>query len=75
LPLMMKGPGTDVDYSANVRAEVARSGSTQGEVAEAIGMTRSQWDRRMANAVDWRAFELHRIADVLGVPIERLTSR
>lgn len=70
LPLM-----TEPSYSANVRAEVARAGRTQGAVAEEIGMTRSQWDRRMSGAVDWRAFELDRIADVLGVPLERLAAR
>lgn len=73
MPLMMTT--SDPCYSANVRAEVARAGRTQGAVAEEIGMTRSQWDRRMSGAVDWRAFELDRIARALGVPLDRLTQR
>lgn len=28
----------------------------------------------MHGAVDWRAFELHRIAEALGIELERLTS-
>lgn len=63
------------NYSANVRAEVARAGRTQQAVAETIGMTRPQWERRMRGAVDWRAFELDRIAEALSVPLERLTAR
>jgi hypothetical protein len=73
LPLMMTT--SDPYYSANVRAEVARAGRTQQAVFDAIGMTRSQWERRMRGDVDWRAIELHRIAEVLDIPVDRLTSR
>lgn len=69
MPLMMMA-----DYSANVRAEVARSELTQGQVADHVGLSRSQWERRMSGKTDWRAVELDRIAQVLGIPLERLTA-
>lgn len=63
------------NYSANVRAEVARAGRTQQAVADAIGMTRPQWERRMSGAVDWRAFELDRIAEALDISYDRLVTK
>lgn len=66
---------TDIDpppYSANVRAEVARAGKRQQDVARDVRMSWSQWERRVRGDVDWRAFELEAIARVLHIPVRRL---
>lgn len=65
-------PGTRA-ISANVRAEIARAGRTQRDIAEAIGLTYSQWQRRMSGTVKWRIDELQRIARHLSVPLPALT--
>lgn len=62
-------------YSANVRAEVARAGRQQKDVAAAVGMTWSQWERRLRGDVDWRAYELDAIAHELQIPLRRLYER
>lgn len=58
--------------SDNVRAESARRGFSFKKVREAIDMSRSTWDRRMAEPGSWRLGELDGIARYLGVPIDRL---
>jgi hypothetical protein len=65
-------PGRPIQASANVRAEVARASRTNRDVAEAIGMPYSTWARRMADPGAWRIGELKRIADELGIPLDRL---
>lgn len=62
-------------YSANVRAEVARAGRQQKDVARTIGLSWSQWERRLRGDVDWRAYELDAIARELDVPLRRLYER
>lgn len=63
-----------IDYSANVRAEVARAGRTTTSVILAMQhMNRPKWMRRMAKPELWSVVELQQIAAVLGIPLERLT--
>lgn len=65
-------PGRPLQTSANVRAEVARAGRTGREVAAKVEMSHSTWMSRMRKPDTWRMGELKRIADELGIPLDRL---
>jgi hypothetical protein len=67
-------PSGTVHASANVRAEIARAGVNPRLVREALQMSRTTWHRRMRKPGDWRMGELRKIADHLGIPIERLAN-
>jgi transcriptional regulator with XRE-family HTH domain len=60
------------DISANIRAELGRQRRHGTKVADAIGMSRSAWRKRMEGIVAWRAEEIQRVAAELGVPVSRL---
>jgi hypothetical protein len=66
--------GPALRASGNVRAEIARAAVNPRLVREAIGMSRTTWRRRMKEPGDWRLGELRKIADHLGIPIERLAN-
>lgn len=53
----------------NVRAEIARRGKRQGDIAKLFGFTRQAMSRRLLGHVDFRIAELQTIADYLGVPV------
>jgi hypothetical protein len=55
--------------AANVRAEVARQGRRHNDAAAALGIHKANLSRRMRGEVAFRADELARLADWLGVPI------
>lgn len=57
--------------TATIRAEIARKGTTQTELASTIGMHRSKLSRRMTSG-GWRVDELRDIAAALGVPVSTL---
>lgn len=67
-------PGDALHASANVRAEIARANVNPRLVREAIDMSRTTWHRRMREPGDWRMSELRKIADYLGIPIQRLAN-
>lgn len=58
----------------NVRAELARSGKRQVDLAKFLGFTRQAVSKRLHGHVDFRVTELHAIAEYLGVPISALVN-
>lgn len=56
---------------ANVRAEMARAGRTQEQIAAALHTGQSNLSSRLAGAVPFRIPELVTISEVLGVPLTR----
>ncbi len=69
---MTDTPGVQV--GANVRAEMARRGITQTQLAEQIGRSQPQLSKRLAGAIPFDINELTAVADALSVPIEKLTT-
>lgn len=61
--------------TANIRAEVARKGKNQGDLAKLLGITRQGISQRMLGRVDFRVSEVQKIADYLGVPMAALLVR
>jgi len=61
--------------AANVRAEIARRGKTQGDIAAVLGFTRQSLSQRLLGRVEFRASELQAIADHLGVSIAELVEQ
>lgn len=59
--------------TASVRAEIARRGMRQTAVAEAAGLSRDAWRRRIRGEVSWRLDELRAIARHLDVELSTLT--
>lgn len=59
---------------ANVRAEMARHGVLQVDIAAAIGVSQRQVSERLLGRVGFEAKELLQIARELGVPVDRLAS-
>ena len=57
---------------ANIRAELARRGKTQEDLAEALGIARQNISQRLRNRVSFRIEELQAVADFLGIPIADL---
>ena len=53
--------------SANIRAEMARRGLTQGVLAEALGLSRPSISNRFRGVVPWTVDELAIVADGLGI--------
>jgi transcriptional regulator with XRE-family HTH domain len=65
--------GNSVPYPA-LRAELARAGVEQKQIAEALGYHPSQVTKRMRGEIEWRLNELQAIADLIGVPIAVLVA-
>ena len=57
---------------ANVRAEMARRGIVQQTLADELDISRQSLSNRLAGVMAFRADELVKVADFLGVPVERL---
>jgi transcriptional regulator with XRE-family HTH domain len=57
--------------AAEVRAEIARQGKTQRQVAELIGMAQQLLQVRLAGSRSFRAEEIAKLAEVLGVPVDQ----
>jgi transcriptional regulator with XRE-family HTH domain len=52
-----------------VRAEMARQGVSQRELAERLGFAQSGLSKRLTGQLTFRAEEWERIAEILGVPV------
>lgn len=52
-----------------IKAELARRGATQAELAAALGITQSGISRRLTGTQPFRTDELEAVADFLGVQI------
>lgn len=63
--------GNTVCYPA-LRAEMARAGVDQKQIAEALGYSPSQVTKRMRGEIPWRVTELQAIAIYLKVPVTAL---
>jgi transcriptional regulator with XRE-family HTH domain len=60
------------NLNGNIRAEMARSGITQGILASRLDMSQSAISRRLIGDADWTVDELVRAAEVLGCPLRAL---
>ena len=60
------------NVTANIRAELARRGRTQGDLAEALGMHPMTISKRMTGQADWWIGEIPAAADWLGIPLAAL---
>lgn len=56
----------------NIRAEMARRGVTQADLAAALGITQPGVSARLHGRTDWRLKELSVVAETLGVPLSAL---
>lgn len=66
--------GLTLRVAAEVRAEVARQRLTHKRLAELLGLSQPQITKRLNGVIAMNTTELDRIADALGVPVERLLS-
>lgn len=57
--------------AAEVRAELARRRMSQRQVADILEMVQPAVQQRLAGVRPWRAEELVKLADALGVPLSR----
>jgi len=62
----------NADIAANVRAELARGNHSRQPLAELLGVSRMGIHRRLSGETPFRADELSKIAEHIGVPISRL---
>lgn len=67
-------PNLNATVAANARAEMARRGEKQADLALAAGWTKATASRRLSGSSDWTATDLDRIADHFGVPVSTLLS-
>jgi transcriptional regulator with XRE-family HTH domain len=58
--------------AASVRAEAARRRLTTRELADVVGVSTATMQRRLRAELEFPVSELARLAEHLGVPIERL---
>jgi transcriptional regulator with XRE-family HTH domain len=58
--------------SANIRAEMARAGVTQTQLAVALGLPQAAISRRLCDETPWRVGEIQAVAKTLGVPLSAL---
>jgi len=58
--------------SANIRAEMARAGVTQTQLAVALGLPQAAISRRLCDETPWRVSEVQSVAEALGVPLSAL---
>lgn len=57
--------------AANIRAEMARRGLTQGEVAARVGMTQQAVSRRLSGRFGITVDDLERFCAALGLTVEQ----
>ena len=63
---------TPEQVAAAVRAEMARYGIEQQDIAEALGVTQQSVSRRLTGGVPMTVDDLTNYATVIGCPISRL---
>lgn len=61
--------GRSATIAANVRAEVARAGRSQSEIATALGLSQTGVSRRLSGRVAFDGPELAALAALLDVPV------
>jgi transcriptional regulator with XRE-family HTH domain len=65
-------PLPDTALRGSIRAEMARQGFTQRDLAGLLGMSQPTVSARMTGRKDFTVSEVRRIAAWLGVPLSRL---
>lgn len=55
-----------------IRAEMARAGVTQTDLAVALGITQPAVSSRLKGRIDWRLRELNTVADFLNIPLSAI---
>jgi len=60
------------NLAANIRAELARNGKTQSELADHLGITRQALSQRLLDRVDFRMGEVTAAASFLNTTIAAL---
>jgi transcriptional regulator with XRE-family HTH domain len=58
----------------NIRAEMARSGITQGTLASRLDMSPSALSRRLTGDAEWTIGELLAVSEILRCPLGALVS-
>lgn len=58
--------------NGNLRAEMARRGIRQTDLAEVLGMSQASLSNRLAGKAEWKLSELQVIAQHMGIPLTRL---
>ena len=66
--------GTASVVASNVRAEAARQGYSQMQLARTLGFTQGMVTTRWKGQVAWQLAELDLVADVLGVSVRDLVT-
>lgn len=60
------------NVTANIKAEMARAGVKQAQVAAALNLSQAATSRRLTGWTPWRVGEVQTVAEVLGVPLSAL---
>lgn len=60
------------NLAANIRAELARNGKTQTQLADHLGITRQALSQRLLGRIDFRMGEVTATATFLGTTISAL---
>lgn len=60
---------TTQTIAAEARAVLARERTKQSDVAEALGLSRSQLSRRLSGQISFSAEEIAHLAQFAGVPV------
>lgn len=68
----MEPPNLNATVAANARAELARRGEKQADLALAAGWTKTTASRRLNGSSDWTATDLDRAAAHFGLPVSDL---
>lgn len=58
--------------AANIRAEVARRGLTQGQLAAGLGISQTNVSKRARGKVEWSLNEIETVARLLGTTVSAL---
>ena len=65
-------PPDNASIAANVRAELARGNHSRAGIAHLLGVSRMGVHRRLSGETPFRADELVKVADHIGVPVSEL---
>jgi len=58
--------------TANIKAEMARAGVRQAQLAAALNLPQAAISRRLTNRTPWRVKEVQAVAEFLRVPLSAL---
>ena len=65
-------PTLNETVAANTRAELARRGVKQADLALTVGWTKATASRRLSGSTEWTATDLDRVATFLGLTVADL---